>query len=336
VTTVSTRADLWQPFLDRRGVVVLDGGLATELERRGAVLDNPLWSAKVLFERPDLIRDVHLDYFRAGADVGTSASYQATIPGLVRQGLSETQAAELLRLSVRLVQEAREQASAEAAWPAERPRPLVAASAGSYGAYLANGAEFRGDYDLSLQALRDWHRPRVEVLAGSGADLIAFETVPVLREGEAIVRLMEEFPETPAWLSFSCRDDRHLCHGETFAGAVDLTNDAPNVIAVGINCTAPRHIDGLLASVRDVARKPLLVYPNSGERWDARTRTWREAREMFDWDAAAFRWKDAGAKLIGGCCRTTPATIAAVAAAFNADALNGFNRPLRRSARSRS
>src|SRR5688572_30491241 len=140
---MSTRADLWKPFLDRHGVVILDGGLATELERRGAVLDCPLWSAKLLLQRPGLIRDVHLDYFRAGADVGTSASYQATIPGLVRQGLSENQAADLLRLSVGLVQEARELACLEPAWHPGRLRPLVAASAGSYGAYLADGSEFR-------------------------------------------------------------------------------------------------------------------------------------------------------------------------------------------------
>lgn len=307
---------LWQPFLARRGVVILDGGLATELERRGAVLDSPLWSAKLLLERPELIRDVHLDYFRAGADVGTSASYQATLPGLVRQGLNQTQAADLLRLSVRLVHEAREEACQQTTWQPGRPRPLVAASAGSYGAYLADGSEFRGDYNLSVQELRDWHRPRVEVLAGSGADLIAFETVPLLREGEAIVRLMEEFPETPAWLSFSCRDDRHLCHGETLAAAVDLVSEAPNIVAVGVNCTAPRHIDGLLASVREIARKPLLVYPNSGESWDAGTRSWQASAGVFDWGAAALRWRDGGAKLIGGCCRTTPATIREIATAF--------------------
>jgi homocysteine S-methyltransferase len=314
---VSTRADLWKPFLDRRGVVILDGGLATELERRGANLDDSLWSAKLLIEQPDLVRAVHLDYFRAGADVGTSASYQATIPGLLRRGLSETQAVDILRFSVRLVQEARDQACAEPTWPQERPRPLVAASAGSYGAFLADGSEFRGDYKLSVEELRDWHRSRMEILAGSGADLIAFETVPLLREGEAIVRLLEEFPETPAWLSFSCRDDMHLCHGEPLAAAVQLANDAANVVAVGVNCTAPHHIDDLLASVRDIARKPLLVYPNSGETWDAKTRSWKTASQKLDWGTVARRWCDAGAKLIGGCCRTTPETIRAIAAALD-------------------
>lgn len=312
---VSTRAEsFWRPFFDRRGVVILDGGLATELERRGAVLDDPLWSARLLLDQPDLIRQVHEDYFRAGADVGTSASYQATIPGLVRRGLTETQARDLLRLSVRLVEEARDRVMDDTIPQQGRPRPLVAASVGSYGAFLADGSEFRGDYDLSVPQLMDWHRPRLQVLAGSGADVVAFETIPRLREAEALVRLLEEFPDTPAWMSFSCQDERCLCHGETLAEAVSLVSDAANVVAVGVNCTAPRHVEGLLTSVQDIASKPLLAYPNSGERWDAATRSWQAGAESLDWAAAAPRWCNAGARLIGGCCRTTPDTIRAIAA----------------------
>jgi homocysteine S-methyltransferase len=313
---MSTMIDLWRPFLDSAGVVILDGGLATELERRGAALDDPLWSAKLLLEKPELIRQVHEDYFRAGADVGTGASYQATIPRLMRRGLSEAAAADMLRLSVRLVQDARDSVWSDPVFREARRRPLVAASVGSYGAFLADGSEFRGDYDLSIQQLIDWHRPRVAGLADSGADLLAFETIPRLREAEAIVRLLAEFPSAPAWISFSCKDDRHLCHGETLAEAVAAIDPAPNVIAVGVNCTAPQFVEELLASVRDVTRKPLLAYPNSGERWNAATRCWEPTSQSADWPAAARRWHTAGARLIGGCCRTTPATIRQIAATF--------------------
>jgi homocysteine S-methyltransferase len=302
------------PFLDRHDVVILDGALATELERRGADLRDPLWSAKLLIDNPDLIRQVHRDYYAAGADVATTASYQATIPGLIARGLDRAQAADILRRSVTLAQEACDDFLASQ--PVGRLMPLVAASIGCYGAYLADGSEYRGDYGLSIPQLIDWHRPRLEILASSGADLIACETVPSLAEGEALVKLLSEFPDTPAWLSFSCRDEGRLCHGEPFADAVALANKAANVVAVGVNCTAPRFIEGLLASVAGIARKPLLVYPNSGEAWDANRRCWFGAPAAADWAENARRWRRAGARLIGGCCRTTPGTIRQIAQAL--------------------
>jgi homocysteine S-methyltransferase len=335
------------PFLEAHNVVILDGALATELERRGADLRDPLWSAKLLIEKPDLIRRVHFDYFAAGADVATTASYQATIPGLMKRGLDREQAAKIMRLSVTLAQEARDVfwkkllpsplrgsgaggVGAELARtsspspPTPLPRgerggrlkPLVAASIGCYGAYLHDGSEYRGDYGLSVRQLIDWHRPRLEILANSGADLIACETVPCLAEGEALVKLLSEFSHMPAWLSFSCQDERRLCRGESFADAVHLANDAANIVAVGVNCTSPRFIDGLLASVTDIARKPLLVYPNSGETWDAAHHCWHGNTTDADWSEAAKRWHEAGARLIGGCCRTTPETIRQIAQAL--------------------
>lgn len=304
------------PFLENNGVVILDGALATELERRGADLRDPLWSAKMLLENPDLIRQVHFDYFAAGADVATTASYQATIPGLMQRGLDRKQAAEVLRLSVTLAQQARDgfflpspPRGRGAGGEGERRRPLVAASIGCYGAHLHDGSEYRGDYGLSVQQLIDWHRPRVEILANSGAELLACETVPSLVEGEALVKLLDEFPNVSAWLSFSCGDERRLCHGESFAEAVHLANGAPNIVAVGVNCTAPRFIEGLLESVTGIARKPLVVYPNSGETWNAERHCWQGTSADPDWRACVLRWREAGARLIGGCCRTTPATI---------------------------
>jgi homocysteine S-methyltransferase len=301
------------PFLEQHGVVILDGALATELERRGADLRDPLWSAKLLLENPELIRQVHHDYFAAGADVATTASYQATIPGLVQRGLGREQAVDVLRLSVALAQKARDDF-----WNAEpnrlgRLKPLVAASIGCYGAFLHDGSEYRGDYGLSVEQLVDWHRPRIEILANSGADLLACETIPCLAEAEALVKVLCEVSRIPAWLSFSCRDERTLCHGEPFAQAIALANDVPNIVAVGVNCTAPRHIEGLLAAAAAVTHKPLVVYPNSGESWDAVRHCWQGTTAEPDWRACVLRWRDAGARLIGGCCRTTPDTICQIA-----------------------
>ncbi len=301
------------PFLAAQGVMVLDGALATELEARGADLRDTLWSAKLLLEDPALIRQVHYDYFVAGADVATSASYQATFEGFATRGLSADEAARLMRLSVELATDARDEFWAIEANRVGRQRPLVAASVGPYGAYLANGAEYTGDYGLTLDELMDFHRPRMEVLATSGAELLACETIPSLLEVEALVRLLAEFLHVHAWLSCSCVDGVHLAHGEAFGAAVELANSCAQVVAVGVNCTAPQWIESLLLSVKAIAQKPLLVYPNRGEGWDPVAKCWITADGVDDLSGLAARWYAAGARLIGGCCRTTPVDIAAMA-----------------------
>lgn len=306
--------DPLQPLLTRKDVIILDGALATELERRGADLKDPLWSAKILLEAPALIRQLHYDYFVAGADVAITASYQASFPGLAARGLNAEQSADLMRLSVQLADQARADYRAHQADNAMAQRPLlVAASVGPYGAYLHDGSEYRGDYGLTLEQLMAWHRPRLAVLATSGADLLACETIPSLAEGEALVRVLAEFPDTAAWLSFSCADGAHVCHGERFADCVAMAAASPQIVAIGVNCTPPRYIEALLQEAATVTQKPLLTYPNSGEHWDAATQCWLPGSGVADFAAAAQRWRTAGARLIGGCCRTTPADIAALA-----------------------
>lgn len=296
-------------FFTHSGVVMLDGALATELERRGAMLNDGLWSARILLDSPDLIRQVHYDYLVAGADVITTASYQATFAGFARIGLGRKQAADTMRLSVRLALEARESFWADPGNRTGRERPLVAASVGPYGAYLADGSEYRGDYGLSIAELMDFHGPRMAVLAGSGADLLAFETIPCQVEGEALVALLREFPAVPAWLSFSCRSGQEVSDGEPFAGCAALANQSEQIVAVGVNCTAPRYIEELLRVARGVTEKPLLCYPNSGEAWDPLNNCWVGSTGVTDFRTPAQRWRAVGATLIGGCCRTTPEDI---------------------------
>ncbi len=303
-------------FLERYGIVIIDGALATELERRGADLRDALWSAKLLIEKPDLIRQVHYDYFLAGADVAITASYQATFEGFARRGLSTDQAADLMRLSVQLACDARDQFWANPANRGDRLRPLVAASIGSYGAYLADGSEYRGDYGLSVEELIDFHRNRMAVLVGTGADLLACETIPCQIEGEALVSLLTEFQQAKAWLSFSCCDDVHVCHGEMLADCVRLAQSSDQVVAVGVNCTPPEYVDGLLRSAREVTDKPLLAYPNSGEKWDGEAKRWVAGTGVTQFSEPARIWRDAGAQLIGGCCRTGPDDIADIAKAL--------------------
>lgn len=288
---------------------MLDGGLASELEFRGAVLDDALWSAKVLLEEAETIRQLHLDYFLAGADVAISASYQATYEGLAQKGLEKAASDIVFQKSIALAQEARDQYEQQAG-KSNRLLPLVAASIGPYGAFLADGSEYRGDYDISKPALVDFHRNRLHKLLEFQPDILAVETIPCLVEAEAIIQLLSESPTTMAYLSFSCRDGQHLSSGESFAAAVALAHACPQVVAVGINCTAPHLISPLLSSVQASSALPFVVYPNKGESWDAHRKCWVPTDSSSSIKGKVEEWYELGVRIFGGCCRVRPADIA--------------------------
>ena len=298
--------------LGARPFLVLDGALATELEDRGADLLDPLWSAKTLIERPELIQAVHLDYFLAGADIATTATYQATFEGFGRHGIPAARAEELMRRAVALAAEARETFWSQPANRTDRLEPLIAASVGPYGAMLADGSEYRGQYAISDRELAEFHYPRLAVLARSGADLIACETLPCLREAIVLARLLAEFPSLSAWISFSCRDGAHNSQGEDMAACASALDVFPQIAALGVNCTAPQYVEELLRRLRARTAKPLLAYPNSGQIYDAVAKRWSGAEPDAPLAQGAPAWYDAGARIIGGCCRTGPRDIRAL------------------------
>jgi len=300
-------------ILDRYPVLVIDGALATELERRGYNLKDELWSAKVLLEKSEAIKQLHYDYFKAGADCAITASYQATIEGFMKRGLSREQAWALLQKSVRLAIEAREEFWAEESNRAGRAKPFVAASVGPYGAYLADGSEYRGNYGLTEEQLMDFHRPRMKALIEAGAELLACETIPSPIEARALVKLLGEFPGVYAWISFSCRDEAHVCEGERLEVCIRQIEASPQVAAVGINCTSPKFIPSLIREAKKATDKPILVYPNSGESYDAAKHDW-DGRPLYaSFGEEAKVWYEAGARMIGGCCRTSPQDIQVIA-----------------------
>ena len=295
-------------MLGGREVTVLDGGLATELEANGQDLSDRLWSARLLLSDPDAIEAAHLAYFQAGAGVATTASYQASVEGFEAAGLDRAAALRLIALSVDLARRARDRHRAQTG---DDGPLLVAGSVGPYGAMLADGSEYRGDYDPGPAAFAGFHRPRIHALAEAGADILAFETIPTIREAEVLVDLLDEV-EIPAWLSYSCRDAGHTSAGEPIEDAIAVAAH-PRLVAVGVNCTAPRHLPTLLAAARTATDLPLIAYPNGGERWDAATRTWL-AEDGGGYDPAAVAsWAGLGATWLGGCCGTSPAEIAALA-----------------------
>ncbi|CAM5684008.1 homocysteine S-methyltransferase [Streptomyces violaceorubidus] len=287
------------------GPLVLDGGLSNQLEAAGHDLGDALWSARLLAEDPEAITRAHLAYFEAGAEVAITASYQATFEGFARRGIGRERTAELLALSVESAREAARRVQVE------RPDRVlwVAASAGPYGAMLADGSEYRGRYGLDVAELERFHRPRLEVLAAARPDVLALETVPDTDEAAALLRAVRGLG-VPAWLSYTVAGDRTRA-GQPLEDAFALATDAAEVVAVGVNCCAPEDVSGAVETAARVTGKPVVAYPNSGETWDAASRSWR-GRSSFATERVR-RWRERGARLVGGCCRVGPEAIASIA-----------------------
>lgn len=295
-----------ETYLKHKSPIILDGAMGTELERRGADINDPLWSAKLLSQAPEMIAAVHRDYLEAGADIIITASYQASYEGFMGRGMDEEEAGRLIRSSVTLAREAVEAFRAKAEVNQGRPKPLVAASVGPYGAFLADGSEFRGDYGLTEDELMAFHRKRLETLIAAGPDLLACETIPCLAEARALTRLLGDFPHAEAWFSFSAADGLHTSNGERIADCAAFLETVPQAVAVGINCTAPGHISSLIREIRSATEKPVVVYPNKGGIYYALTKIWDPDPALPPFDRMARQWADEGAGLIGGCCQTSP------------------------------
>ena len=296
---------------DLRELHVLDGGMATELERRGCDISGPLWSAHVLDTAPEKIAQVHLDYLRAGADCISTVSYQVSAMGYAELGRGATDAASALRQSVAIAEAARDEYRRESGRPV-----LIAASLGPYGAALHHGAEFHGRYAIGFDDLVEFHAARLAVVADTNTDLIALETVPSLEEARAIAVALSRFAAVSAWISFTCKDGTHVAHGQLLRDCAAILEEAPQVVGVGINCTAPHLVVSLIGQAKTGTAKPIFVYPNSGELWDAVDRRWYGRSSVAEFAEKARTWYLAGAHAVGGCCRTTPSHIRAVRDAF--------------------
>lgn len=282
--------------------MLLDGGLSTTLELLGHDISGDLWSAQLLVDAPEAIVDAHRAFFAAGAEVATTASYQATFDGFGAHGIDVDTTASLMRRSVALARRAADEVTDRPTW--------VAASVGPYGAMLADGSEYHGRYGLTVDELRAFHRPRLEVLGTAGADVVAFETLPCAAEVEAVLAEVDG-TGIDCWVSVSVTGDRTRA-GEPLTDVLDMVRDVREVVAAGVNCSTPRDATEAVHVAHDATARPVVVYPNSGEGWDAARRSWvsTEVAPHFPVD----RWVRDGARLVGGCCRVTPDDIAAMAA----------------------
>lgn len=286
--------------------LLLDGGLSNELERQGCDLNQKLWSAKLLESNPEAIVLAHLAYLEAGAQCIITSSYQATFAGFMALGYDHLAASALILKSVQVAEEARRRFML--LYP-DHDQPLIAASIGPYGAYLANGSEYRGNYGISDQALMDFHEPRIKLLDSSTADMFACETIPSFQEANVLSTILKNKSKA-AWVSFSCKDGKHTCDGTPIEACTALFTHHPTVFAIGVNCTAPEHISALIQRIKTKSgNKKIVVYPNSGAVYDPESKTWSGLSESSSCEVLVKEWIGLGADMIGGCCGVGPEQI---------------------------
>lgn len=289
--------------------LLLDGGLSNELERQGCDLNQKLWSAKLLESNPEAIVLAHLAYLEAGAQCIITSSYQATLPGFMAIGYDQPAASALILKSVQVAAEACRRFGL---LHPNQSKPLIAASIGPYGAYLANGSEYRGDYGISDQELTDFHEPRINLLDSSMADILACETIPSFQEATVLSNILKNKNKS-AWISFSCKDGKHICDGTPIEKCATLFAHHPGVIAIGVNCTSPEHISALIQSIKTTSgEKKIVVYPNSGAVYHAESKTWTGLSDSSSCELMVKEWIGLGADIIGGCCGIGPEQIKAM------------------------
>lgn len=291
-----------QELINETGKFVIDGSMSSALEAMGCDLNDSLWTAKVLLQEPELIKKVHKYYFRAGADCGITCTYQATVDGFMKRGLSRKAAENTIRGAVRLFLEAREEWWNEEEHPG-RVYPLCLGSIGPFGAYLADGSEYRGNYDISRDELKDFHEIQIKLVHEGGADVILCETVPSLDEALVQSEICEE-KGLEYWISFSCQDGHRTCEGQEISDCAEVLRNRPHLQMIGVNCTQPQYVESLIKKMVEKGDKPVAAYPNNGSVYDPVTKTWKTPEAWMGFYSYALSYYRAGAAAVGGCCTT--------------------------------
>ena len=289
--------------------VVLDGAMSTPLERLGADTNNDLWTAKALIDNEELVYEVHKMYFEAGADLIITDTYQANVQAFEKVGYSEKEARNLIKKAVKIAQKARDDYENKTG-----KHNYIAGTIGPYGAYLANGSEYRGDYELSVEEYQQFHLPRIEELVNAEVDILAIETQPKLDEVLAILELLKEkYPQQKVYVSYTLSDDDTISDGTPLPRAIHALEDYSQVIAVGINCVKLELVEPALKNMKEITDKHLIVYPNSSAVYNPKSKTWSQTKTSATFEELIPNWYEAGARIIGGCCTTGPKEIKAVA-----------------------
>ncbi|RXJ88023.1 homocysteine S-methyltransferase [Arcobacter sp. CECT 8985] len=302
-------------ILKTQKAVILDGALGTQIQKNGYDVNDKLWSAKYLDENIEVISQVHRQYLEAGADCIITSSYQASIEGFIQKGFTSQRAKELIKKSIEIAKETVDEFWQNTQNKNTRIKPIVAASIGPYGAYLADGSEYSGDYKISKESLKEFHKKRLEIIIiKTNPDILAIETIPSFYEASVICDLLEELDcKIPAWVTFSAKDGFKTNANDDIKKCMSYLQNHKFIHALGVNCTAPQYILKLIKNIKEVSTKPIVIYPNGGSRYNPITKEWEKGElSSKEFSKLAYLWYEKGARVIGGCCETTPDEISEI------------------------
>ncbi len=301
--------NLIKNFLEKQNALILDGALGTQMQNHGFNINDSLWSAKFLDENPNAIKLVHKEYLEAGADCIITSSYQASLEGFLEKGFSEEKADHLISSSIKIAKDTRDEFW-ESYKNSDRLKPLVAASIGPYGAYLANGAEYSGAYEISEKKLSSFHKRRLDTIMKMSPDIIACETIPLFSEIKILSKLLEKYKTTTSWLCLSAKNESLTNAGDDVEEVISWLNAQKHIDAIGVNCTAPQYISTLVKKIKKLSDKLIVIYPNGGSAYNPITKLWESSlTNSEEFAKMAYLWNSLGANIIGGCCETTPKEI---------------------------
>lgn len=272
---------------------VLDGGLSFPLEEKKIRMNTNLWTAELLISKPELIREVHINYIDSGAKIITTSSYQASFKSLKKRGYSEIQSKNIILKSVEIVEEIKKNYN---------NKIIIAASIGPYGSYLADGSEYVGNYDINEETFFDFYKKKVDLLDSSSADVLAFETIPSYKEAKVISKILKE-TKKQSWISFSCKNQKEISDGTKLEKCCEYLNNHSKIFGVGVNCTSPKYISKLISILkRKLKNKKIIIYPNSGEIYDGKNKNWI-GNSNITFESYIDEWLNLGVDILGGCCR---------------------------------
>lgn len=297
--------NIFQKILKTQNTIILDGALGTLMQEKGYNVSDSLWSARFLDENPNVIANIHKEYLQSGADCIITSSYQASIEGFLEKGFKKEKAIELIKLSIKIAIQTRDDFWDSLEDKRNRIKPLVAASIGPYGAYLANGAEYTGVYGISDAKLKEFHKKRLELIVEEKPDIIACETLPSFKEAQILCEHLKKYKNIESWICFSAKDDLSTNAGDNIIEAAKFLDTQEHISAIGINCTHPKYIASLIKKFKDNSSKPIVVYPNGGSKYNPITKKWEKAQiTANEYVKMSQLWRASGATIIGGCCET--------------------------------
>ena len=270
-------------------IKLLDGSLSYPLENKGINLNTRLWTAQVLIDDPHILSEIHSKYVKCGVDYISTSSYQLSHDALLQLGYRKKEINKIFKRSVDLAVKAVEKKEIE-----------IVGSFGPFGSLLADGSEYTGKYKYDDLIIKNYHKNNFEVINNQKLDIILYETIPSLKEIKIISDVIK-YSQKKFWISMTCNKNLKLRDNSSLKEACKILSEMDNISVIGVNCVDPLITSDIIKKLKDYSSKKILVYPNSGEKYNSYTKKWDGESSINN--ELIKDWISLSPDIIGGCCR---------------------------------